>query len=296
MLNDNGDAIELHIHESLYVPSLPMNLLSPQQICQQTKNPDDGFIISATTGTLCFANHQRTLYYNPKNNLPIFFTSSAPSTGSSSSISSSSKDTSTQALLSSADTTCFPLTSTQHHLLLKHQQLGHLHMARVQQLACDGFFGPSYKATGTCDPPLCSSCLQGKQHKRATTPGTTTGSIDINHLDPGMCVSGDQLESSTPGLVPTFQGSPTTSSYRASTLFVDHASRFLYFTPHLSTGAQEAVATKHRFELHAMSFHHTIHCYHTDNGIFEANSFGTKGPFVAKVSILVASTPITKME
>jgi hypothetical protein len=49
-----------------------MNLLIPQKICKQTKNPDDGFIFGATTGSLRFANHQRTIYYNPKNNLPIF--------------------------------------------------------------------------------------------------------------------------------------------------------------------------------------------------------------------------------
>jgi len=88
-----------------------------------------------------------------------------------------------------------------------------------------------------------------------------------------MCVSGDQLESSMPGLVPTFQGSPATSSYRAGTLFVDHASRYLYFTPHISTGTQEAVAAKHCFELHAMSFNRPIHCYHTDNGIFRSKLF-----------------------
>lgn len=142
ILNDDGDTIELHIHDSLYVPSLPMNLLSPQNICQQTKNPDDGFIIGISTGLLCFANHQRTIYYHPKNNLP-FFTSSTPSAGSSSSTLHSNSDTSTQALLSSIDTTCSPLTSTQQHLLLKHQQLGYLHMARVRQLARDGVLGPS---------------------------------------------------------------------------------------------------------------------------------------------------------
>jgi hypothetical protein len=156
---------------------------------------------------------------------------------------------------------------------MKHQQLGHLHMARVQQLAHDGIFGPSYKSIGACDPPLCQACLLGKQHKRETTPSTAQGSIDISHLNPGMCVSGDQLESSTPGLVPTYQGSPTTYQYRAGTLFVNHASHYLYFTPHLSTGAQEAIAAKHRFELHAMSFHRTIQCYHTDNGVFRTKLF-----------------------
>jgi hypothetical protein len=60
--NDNGDEIQLHIHNSLYVPFIPLNLLSPQQICQQTQQPDNGFIIGASHGTLRFANHQRTIY------------------------------------------------------------------------------------------------------------------------------------------------------------------------------------------------------------------------------------------
>jgi len=88
-----------------------------------------------------------------------------------------------------------------------------------------------------------------------------------------MYVSGDHLESSTPGLVPAFQGSPTTSCYIAGTLFVDHASRYLYFTPHLSTGAQGTVAAKHCFKLHAMSFYHPIQSYHTDYGIFRSKLF-----------------------
>jgi hypothetical protein len=77
ILNDNGDEVQLHIHNSLYVPSLPINLLSPQQICQQTKHLDDGFVIGASHDTLRFANHQRTIHYNPTNNLPILFTFSS---------------------------------------------------------------------------------------------------------------------------------------------------------------------------------------------------------------------------
>jgi hypothetical protein len=41
--NDAGDDISLHIQESLYVPSAPMCLLSPQTIAQQTNNALDGF-------------------------------------------------------------------------------------------------------------------------------------------------------------------------------------------------------------------------------------------------------------
>jgi hypothetical protein len=178
------------------------------------------------------------------------------------------------ALLSSEDlNTNAPLTSLQRRLLLKHQQLGHLHMTRVQDLARSGVFGPSFTSLGNCDPPLCKACLHGKQHRRAVTSNTATGSIDASHLQPGDCISGDQLESSTPGLVATFQGSTSTATYCAGTLLVDHASRYLHFTPHYSTGANEAVHAKHRFEQHTKTYHCSIRSYHTDNGVFHSKLF-----------------------
>jgi hypothetical protein len=57
-------------------------------------------------------------------------------------------------------------------------------------------------------------------------------------------VSGDQLEGTTPGFIPTFRGSPTLEKYYAGTLFFDHASRFLHFTPHISMGSKEAIHAK----------------------------------------------------
>jgi hypothetical protein len=81
------------------------------------------------------------------------------------------------------------------------------------------------------------------------------------------------LESTQPGLIPTFKGSPTTSFFHAGTLLVDHASRLLHFTPHISTGAKEAVSAKHRFELFASSFNRPIKKYHADNGIFATKLF-----------------------
>jgi hypothetical protein len=273
ILNDAGDEVILHIHDSLYVPSIPINLLSPQQLVQQTGSTKDGFLVQASSGILRLASHKRTIYYNPTNNLPIFITaSSIPSKLPAPSFAKS--NSTTIAMLSSENLdTNTPLTSTQHRLLLKHQQLGHLHMSRVQDLAHSGLFGPSFTSIGHCDPPLCKACLHGKQHKRAVTPNTATGSIDALHLNPGDCVSGDQIESSTPGLVPTFQGSPTTAVYQAGTLFVDHASRYLHFTPHHSTGANEAVQAKLHFELHANTYNRLVKSYHANNGVFCSNLF-----------------------
>jgi hypothetical protein len=97
-------------------------------------------------------------------------------------------------------------------------------MTRVQSPAKEGYFGDQHKDIANCDPPLCKACVHGKQHRRSI-PSTTTGPLDASNLQPGDGVSCDQLESTSPGLVPTYKGSPTTSFYHAGTLFVDHVSR-----------------------------------------------------------------------
>jgi hypothetical protein len=265
--NDNGDEIALHIHDSLYVPSTPMCLLSPQTIAQQTNHPLDGFHAKGSTGTFTFSGFHKTIFYNSKNNLPIFFTSPDLSNPLPYNPTLSSDITHASYLSKEPDQLQNNMTPLQHKLLLKHQQMGHHHMDKIQQLAKDGFFGASYKSISTCDPPLCKACIHGKQHKHPIIKSALQP-LDSFHLAPGDCISGDQLESMQPGLIPTFKGSPTTSFYHAGTLLVDHASRLLHFMPHISTGAKEAIAAKHQFELFASGFNRQIKRYHADNGIF----------------------------
>jgi hypothetical protein len=97
-------------------------------------------------------------------------------------------------------------------------------MNRVQSLAKEGVFGPNNIEISSCNPPLCKACIHGKQH-HCPISSATTGPLDSTHLQPGDCVSCDQLESTMPGLIPTYKGTPTTSLHHAGTLFVDHASR-----------------------------------------------------------------------
>ncbi len=48
-----------------------------------------------------------------------------------------------------------------------------------------------------------------------TTPLSTLGMIDASHLQPGDWVSGDQVESTTPGLIPEYHGTPSTAGNHA---------------------------------------------------------------------------------
>jgi hypothetical protein len=150
--------------------------------------------------------------------------------------------------------------------------MGNLHMAKVQRLAKDGFFGPSYKSKASCDPPLCEACIHRKQHKTPFSPEFFKF-IDNLHLQPGDCVSCDQMESTQPGLIPTFRGSPTTAFYNGGTILVDYANRLIFFSPHQSPDAKETCWKKHRVELYAHSFNHRIRRYHADNGIFTSKPF-----------------------
>jgi hypothetical protein len=214
---------------------------------------NDSFIVKDTYGILHFSGYKKTIYYNSSNNLPIFFTAPKFTTPPCHTLSKELSST-TAALLSSEDlhTDTINLSAPQRKLLLHHYQLGHLHMARIQSLAREGLLCPNNADIASCDALLCKACIHGKQH-RCPISSASTGPLDSNHLKPGDCVSCDQLESTSPGLIPVYKGTPTNSSYHAGTLFIDHASCYLYFTPHISTGAIEAVQAKQDFKFHASS-------------------------------------------
>jgi len=262
IINDSGDIVTLHIHNSLYVPRAPMCLLSPQSVLQQTKRSTDGFQVFQNKGIFTFAGHKKTICYNQANNLPIFFTATDLS---------KTNNLSTPYDKNSR-VSAFLMSIIQRKLLQKHHQMGHLHMSRIQDLARQGFFGITNKNLANCDAPLCKACIHGKQHKRPI-PAHTMRPIDASDLSPGDCISGDQLESTHPGQIPVYKGKPSTDAYHAGTLLVDHASRFLHFTPHKSTGATEAVQAKRLFELKASTFNRHIKRYHGDNGVFTTKLF-----------------------
>jgi hypothetical protein len=58
ILNDSGDEVTLHLHNSLYVPDAPMCLLSPQHMAQQTNLSSDGFHSKNKFGILTFGGLQ----------------------------------------------------------------------------------------------------------------------------------------------------------------------------------------------------------------------------------------------
>jgi hypothetical protein len=63
-------------------------------------------------------------------------------------------------------------------------------------------------------------------------------------------------------------GKPTTQRYNCGSVFVDHASRYVYLQLHHSTGGAEAKSAKHNFVRIAKESGVQIKSYRADNRIF----------------------------
>lgn len=279
--DDDGNAIILHVRNALYVPNVPMCLLCPQQIAKQTGKANDGFHAEATHGTLTYDSYIRTIPYNSRNGLPIVFTSGnmramfSPFQTESSSPHAPCASIYAAALLSteidSPTRTVDNITRTQRLLLLVHESMAHLHLNEVQRLARSGYFGDSLRCIGSCDKPLCHACCTGKAVQRSVPSDGTP--IKTDHLKPGDCISTDQLESNSPGRVAVWKGQPSKRFYHACTFFTDHASNKVHITLNYSTGAEEAVTSKHRFEKMASENGVLIKKYRGDNGVYATYLF-----------------------
>ena len=159
----------------------------------------------------------------------------------------------------------------QAELLRWHHRLGHLSFQKLKLLELLRVI-PSNLATA--HPPKCAGCIYGALTKRPwRTKSLKESSKLFTATKPGECVSVDQLESTTPGFIAQFKGVLTKDQYRASTVFVDHFSRFIYI--HLQRGltSAETVQAKRAFEAFAQAHGATIKHYHCDNSRFADNAY-----------------------
>ena len=153
-----------------------------------------------------------------------------------------------------------------------HHRLGHISPKKMRLMAKEGILP---KHLYKCKIPICSSCMFGKMTRRPWRTKGYQNKDETNQrpLRPGECVSIDQLESTTPGLVAQLKGIPTIKRYKAATVFVDHATRYTYVHLQTSTNADETVQAKLTFETLAANFGIKVYHYHADNGRFAENQF-----------------------
>jgi hypothetical protein len=154
-----------------------------------------------------------------------------------------------------------------------HHKLNHMSAAKMQAMARQGLLP---KKLAKCPVPTCTSCLYGRATRRPwrTKPrlGHQGGKLRTA-TEPGQCVSVDQLESTTPGLIAQMKGWLTKKRYRVATVFVDHFSGLSYIHLQKSTTAEETVEAKIAFERFASKVNVKVKSYQADNGRFAENKF-----------------------
>ena len=156
-------------------------------------------------------------------------------------------------------------------LLHWHHRLNHLPFKRIQAMAKQSLLP---KKLAHSRIPLCSGCAYGKATKKPwRTKAKAEKTPKVSITKPGDCISMDQLESSTPGLVAQLKGIPTKARYCAATVFVDHYSGLAFVYLQRTLSSEETVQAKHAFEAFASSHGVTIKHYHGDNGRFQDNAF-----------------------
>ena len=156
-------------------------------------------------------------------------------------------------------------------LLLWHYRLGHKSFNTLQRMAACGDL-PSRLAK--CRVPQCAACQFGRATK---VPWRTKGESNKRKIRTttaaGQCVSVDQMESTTPGLIAQLKGRATRNRYLYATVFVDHFSRFTFVYLQKTLTSDETVKAKKAFEAYSRTLNVRIYHYHADNGRFADNGF-----------------------
>ena len=151
-----------------------------------------------------------------------------------------------------------------------HHRLGHMAPKKIKLMAKLGVLP---KRLSNCPIPICTSCIFGKASRRPWRYKTRKiQKEEVEELtEPGQCVSVDQMESTTPGLIAQLKGTPTKLRYRAASVFVDQFSglSFVYLQKTLSS--EETVEAKHACEQYFADHGVKIRHYHADNGRFADN-------------------------
>ncbi len=154
-----------------------------------------------------------------------------------------------------------------------HHMLNHMSAAKMQSMAKRGLL---LKTLAKSQIPSCTSCLYEKATRKPwrTKPkvGQQGGKLQTAS-EPGQCISINQLESSTPGLIAQIKGWLAKKRYKVATIFVDHFSGLSYIHLQKSTNADETLEAKLAFERFASKFKVQVKSYRAVNGRFVENKF-----------------------
>jgi transposase InsO family protein len=95
-----------------------------------------------------------------------------------------------------------------------------------------------------------------------------------NHLDPSDCISCNHYLSPVPGVVVASLGyTSACHGVVGGTIYVDHASGFIFHRPQRTINANDTIRGKLLLEREAAGVGITIKAYHSDNGVFNSKAF-----------------------
>ena len=195
---------------------------------------------------------------------------------------------------------CDIMTPAQKELLLWHYRLSHAGLSTIHNLLrakrtppvhsqselvslCHGDLLPcKYKPPSlVSDSLLCATCEIAKAKRRRPQLRSSSGpvsavtsSLKAEHTSPGDCFSCDHYISPIPGRIVSHSGhSSTRHGYVGGTIWVDHASQWIFHSPQHSLNAADTLRGKLLLEREAADVGATIRSIHTDNGIFNSALF-----------------------
>ena len=163
------------------------------------------------------------------------------------------------------------LTNAQRQLLYWHRRLAHMDMEKIKTFARQDLLP---KDIANAKTPLCPSCIQAKQTRTSISRNATGNSIKKDNLRPGDKISCDHFMSREPGIICNNYGKILNKDHATcGSLFIDHASDYIFCFIQTSTSGEQTVEAKHKFETFAKNCNVTIKYYHADNRIFNSQIF-----------------------
>ncbi len=171
------------------------------------------------------------------------------------------------------------LTEAEKELLRWNYRLGHVGFKKVQFVLCSGVVSKTEEScrlqTAACrltSFPKCAACQYGKQHRRPI-PGTTPSSVVKERAHalksknlPSQRISVDHFICSTRGcLLTSASKTKLNEMYTGGSIFVDHASGYVFVEHQVSLNSHETLKAKESFERMCRNTRVTPQEYLADN-------------------------------
>ena len=278
--------------QAYYVPQADIRLFSPQSYFQE--NGTGKCEVDYSRVTLSLPDGTELQFpFHPNNNLPFMLlgTPKEPGVCRANYREMTSGSFDLEAAFSILDQRNTNLTANQKELMLWHWRLMHAGQDWVQTLMATpksevGEKSPApiiptktYRVS-SCVHPVCPACQLAKQHRR--TPGHVQHQVDPDRemairredLKPGDCTSMDQYVSAFPGRLATTYGKESSKEkYNGGTIFIDHATSFIYIKNQQSLRVGETLQAKHLYEKFASEFGIKLQSFRADNFPFKSTEF-----------------------